>query len=221
MQPTILADAQLIDVLKWVIAVPHGIAAVLAMLLGLLAFLTHNNGQLHLPLGRSYVWMMGIVAVTALPLTYYRPNAALLELTVLSFILAFTGPRWFKPHLPKTTFTIDGLLRIVLILSAFPAAYFGVQDINGGETTQGVATLLLAATALGVGVVESAWRKPLPLSDALIRIHINHMLGSYALILTVGLVLGAPWLPGVVRWFTFPAIGLGMMVYYRIRTPNF
>jgi hypothetical protein len=71
----------------------HIAAGFSAFLLAPVALMTAKGGKQHRRWGKVYLWSMGIVAATALPMALYRPVLFLALVAVFSFYLAFAGYR--------------------------------------------------------------------------------------------------------------------------------
>jgi hypothetical protein len=61
-----------------------------------IALATAKGGKQHRRWGMVYLWCMGIVAGTALPMAIYRPVLFLALVAVFSFYFAFSGYRVLK-----------------------------------------------------------------------------------------------------------------------------
>jgi len=71
----------------------HVTAGVSSFLLAPVALSTAKGGKQHKRWGMVYLWSMGVVAATALPMAIYRPVLFLALVAVFSFYLAFSGYR--------------------------------------------------------------------------------------------------------------------------------
>jgi uncharacterized membrane protein len=71
----------------------HIAAGASAFLLAPVALLTAKGGKQHRRWGKVYLWSMGVVAGTALPMALYRPVLFLALVAVFSFYLAFSAYR--------------------------------------------------------------------------------------------------------------------------------
>src|SRR5271154_2958779 len=60
------------------------------------ALATAKGGKQHKRWGMVYLWSMGVVAATALPMALYRPVLFLALVAVFSFYMAFSGYRATK-----------------------------------------------------------------------------------------------------------------------------
>jgi uncharacterized membrane protein len=74
----------------------HVCAGFSAFLLAPVALATAKGGKQHKCWGMVYLWAMGVVAATALPMAIYRPVLFLALVAVFSFYAAFSGYRVLK-----------------------------------------------------------------------------------------------------------------------------
>ncbi len=74
----------------------HIVAGFGSFLLAPVALATAKGGRAHNRWGMVYLWSMGVVAATALPMALYRPVLFLALVAVFSFYLAFSGYRVLK-----------------------------------------------------------------------------------------------------------------------------
>jgi hypothetical protein len=71
----------------------HIAAGASSFLLAPVALATAKGGKQHKRWGMVYLWSMGVVAATALPMALYRPVLFLALVAVFSFYMAFAGFR--------------------------------------------------------------------------------------------------------------------------------
>jgi hypothetical protein len=71
----------------------HIAAGASSFLLAPVALATAKGGKQHKRWGKVYLWSMGVVAATALPMALYRPVLFLALVAVFSFYLAFSAYR--------------------------------------------------------------------------------------------------------------------------------
>ena len=74
----------------------HIAAGASAFLLAPVALATAKGGKQHRRWGMVYLWSMGVVAATALPMALYRPVLFLALVAIFSFYLAFSAYRVLK-----------------------------------------------------------------------------------------------------------------------------
>lgn len=71
----------------------HITAGALCLVLAPLVLSVRKGGRAHRRMGTIYLWSMGVLAGTALPMALYRPELFLALIAMLSFYLAFSGYR--------------------------------------------------------------------------------------------------------------------------------
>ena len=76
--------------------VVHIAAGFSSFLLAPVALATAKGGKQHKRWGMVYLWSMGVVAATAIPMAFYRPVLFLAMVAVFSFYSAFSGYRVLK-----------------------------------------------------------------------------------------------------------------------------
>jgi len=74
----------------------HVAAGATSFVLAPVALVTAKGGKQHKRWGMVYLWSMGVVAGTALPMALYRPVLFLALVAVFSFYAAFSGYRVLK-----------------------------------------------------------------------------------------------------------------------------
>lgn len=74
----------------------HITAGLTSFVLAPVALVTAKGGKQHKRWGMVYLWAMGVVAATALPMALYRPVLFLALVAVFSFYSAFSGYRILK-----------------------------------------------------------------------------------------------------------------------------
>jgi uncharacterized membrane protein len=106
----------------------HITAGGTAFLLAPVALATAKGGKQHKRWGMVYLWAMGIVAGTALPMALYRPVLFLALVAVFSFYAAFSGYRVLKlKDLPRggSAKPIDWFAGMFTFVSSACLAAFG------------------------------------------------------------------------------------------------
>lgn len=99
-----------------------------AFLFAPIALATAKGGKQHKRWGMAYLWCMGIVAATAVPMALYRPVLFLALVAVFSFYAAFSGYRVLKlKDLPQggRPAPIDWTVGIVTFCSSAALAGLG------------------------------------------------------------------------------------------------
>ena len=106
----------------------HIAAGAGSFLLAPVALATAKGGKQHRRWGMVYLWSMGVVAATALPMAIFRPVLFLALVAVFSFYLAFSGYRIL--HLKElarggSAEPIDWIAAVVTLLSSAWLAWLG------------------------------------------------------------------------------------------------
>lgn len=106
----------------------HVAAGMSSFLLAPVALATAKGGKQHKRWGMVYLWSMGVVAATALPMALYRPVLFLALVAVFSFYAAFSGYRVLKlKDLPRggSAKPIDWIAGGITFASSACLALFG------------------------------------------------------------------------------------------------
>ena len=107
----------------------HIAAGASSFLFAPIALATAKGGKQHKRYGMVYLWSMGIVAATALPMALYRPVLFLAMVAIFSFYSAFSGYRVLKlKDLPRggSAKSIDWFAAVFTFASSACLAGFGL-----------------------------------------------------------------------------------------------
>jgi uncharacterized membrane protein len=191
----------------------HIAAGSSAFLLAPIALVTAKGGKQHKRWGIVYLWAMGVVAATALPMALYRPVLFLALVAIFSFYLAFSGYRVLKlKDLPrgghaKPVDWIAGILcfaacaALVVLAIVRPAI---VQHMSYVAVAFGVVGL----RASGMQMV-SFIHKPTEKMFWWYR-HFQGFIGSYIAAWTAFSVVTLPRLFGPHLWFWVMPLAIGV-----------
>jgi hypothetical protein len=208
----------------------HVTAGASSFLLAPVALATAKGGKQHKRWGMVYLWSMGVVAATALPMALYRPVLFLALVAVFSFYLAFAGYRVTRlKTLARggSATPIDWIAAVVTFVSSACLAGFGafrpvwVQGFGIVSIVFGFIGMRAAAAEMWKFV-----RKP---TEKMFwwYTHLGNMIGSYIAawtafsVVTLAQVLGNTWY--VWLWPTIvgvPAIALTTAYYKRKFAPR-
>jgi hypothetical protein len=106
----------------------HITAGASSFLLAPVALATAKGGKQHKRWGMVYLWSMGVVAATAVPMALYRPVLFLALVAVFSFYLAFAGYRVTRlKELARggSATPIDWIAAVITFVSSACLAGFG------------------------------------------------------------------------------------------------
>lgn len=109
--------------------VVHVAAGFTSFVMAPVALATAKGGKAHKRWGMVYLWAMGVVAATALPMALYRPVLFLALVAIFSFYAAFSGYRVLKlKDLPRggAAKTIDRATGIFTFATSACLAAFGI-----------------------------------------------------------------------------------------------
>ena len=123
-----------------------------AFLLAPVALATAKGGKQHKRWGMVYLWAMGGVAATALPMALYRPVLFLAMLSVLSFYLAFSGYRVLKlKDLARGGHAkpVDWIAGVLTFCSSFALGFMGWYN---PRAIQGYAVVAIIFGLLGMRI---------------------------------------------------------------------
>ena len=202
----------------------HVTAGATSFLLAPVALATAKGGKAHRRWGMVYLWAMGIVAATALPMAFYRPVLFLALVAIFSFYAAFSGYRVTKlKALARggSAEPIDWIAGIITLCSSATLAWCGwfrpaaVQNLGVVAIIFGLLGVRLAARELWIFV-----RKP---TEKMFwwYTHLGNMIGSYIAAWTAFSVVTLPQIFGhsVYLWLWPTAIGVPAIVlttvYYK------
>ncbi len=201
-----------------------------AFLLAPLALATAKGGKAHRRWGGVYLWCMGGVAATALPMALYRPVLFLALVAVFSFYLAFSGYRVLKlKDLPRggRAKAVDWIAAILTFAASGALALLAVWRPTAVQHMGYVAVLfgLIGMRAAGAQM-WSFVRKP---KEKMFwwYTHLGNFLGSYIAAWSAFSVVTLPRLLGNHLWLWIwpaaigaPAITLTTLYYkhkFRLR----
>jgi uncharacterized membrane protein len=209
----------------------HVCAGFSAFLLAPVALSTAKGGKQHKRWGMVYLWAMGVVAATALPMALYRPVLFLALVAVFSFYAAFSGYRVLKlKDLPRggSAKAIDWFAGVGTFAASFSLAYFGI--FHGAWVQNfGIVAVIFGCLGMRLAGVQM-WSFVYKPTEKLFwwYTHLGNFIGSYIAAWTAFSVVTLPrvfphagfalWL-----WPTFvgvPAITITTIYYKRKFAPK-
>ncbi len=160
----------------------HIAAGASSFLLAPVALATAKGGKQHKRWGMVYLWSMGVVAATALPMALYRPVLFLALVAVFSFYLAFAGFRVTRlKELARggSATPVDWIAAVITFLASACLAGFGAFR---PAWVQGFGIVSIVFGFIGIRAsVAEMWkfvRKP---TEKMFwwYTHLGNMIGSY------------------------------------------
>jgi uncharacterized membrane protein len=208
----------------------HIAAGAMAFVLAPVALLTAKGGKQHKRWGKVYVWAMGLVAATAVPMAFFFPVRFLALVAVFSFYFAFSAYRVLRLKglvRNESAKPIDWIAGVVTFITSGLLAWlswFRPHEIEVLPVV-GVVFGLIGMNGAG-GQLLSFVRKP---AEKMFwwYTHLGNMIGSYIAawsafsVVTLTRVIGNHWY--VWLWPTIvgvPAIVITTAYYKRKFAPK-
>jgi uncharacterized membrane protein len=202
----------------------HIAAGMTALVVAPVAMVTAKGGPAHRRWGKVYFWMMAVVAVTALPLGFWRPNYFLMLVAVFSFYFAFRGYRVLRRKRPErdAASALDWGASIATCGASAALIVLGML-----KPSPLWVTLAPVAIVFGIGGVGASgfdmWRFVRPPAERMAWwfSHMAGMLGSYIATVSAFSVVNFDFLPTVTRWLWPSLVGtpliVAWIVYYKVK----
>ncbi len=202
----------------------HITAGFASFLLAPVALATAKGGKAHKLWGMVYLWAMGVVAATALPMSLYRPVLFLALVAVFSFYAAFSGYRVTKlKALAKggSAQAIDWIAGGITFFSSAALAGLGAFK-SAAVQNMGIVAVVFGILGMRLAVVQvvSFVRRP---KEKMFwwYSHLGNMIGSYIAAWTAFSVVTLPIYFGnnLLFWLWPTALGVPAIVlttiYYK------
>lgn len=107
----------------------HVIAGTIAMFVALVPYASKKGGSKHRKYGRIFLWLMGIVILTALNgVFFFRDRPFLTVVTLLSFYAAYSGFRILKTR--ETGFQLIDVAVMIAVILAGISFVIQIQTAN-------------------------------------------------------------------------------------------
>lgn len=102
----------------------HVLAGALALITALLAMSLKKGSRNHRKVGTVYFWAMLVIGVTAIPVTFIRPNPFLFAIAIFSFYFAFAGYRRGKSNYEPTL--ADKVAAWLMVITSLGMIAYGI-----------------------------------------------------------------------------------------------
>lgn len=163
----------------------HVLSGVIALVTALVAISNRKGSSNHRLVGKIFFWAMLAVGVTAIPVTFIRPNAFLFAIALFSFYMAFAGYRR-----GKTKFTaqpVDAIAAYAMLITAVGMIGYGIF-LALNVSSIGWALVAFGGIGLNFSIDDiRELKKQLPHHEKVMR-HLQHMLGGTIATITAVLV---------------------------------
>jgi uncharacterized membrane protein len=203
----------------------HIAAGASSFLLAPVALATAKGGKQHKRWGRVYLWSMGVVATTALPMALYRPVLFLALVAVFSFYLAFSGFRVTRlKELARggSAAPIDWIAAVICFGASACLVGFGALR---PVWVQGMGIVSIVFGFIGIRAsIGEMWKFVKKPTEKMFwwYTHLGNMIGSYIAAWTAFSVVTLPnvfYHAGMVLWLWPTALGVPAIVlttaYYK------
>jgi uncharacterized membrane protein len=163
----------------------HVLAGAIALIAALLAASNRKGSKNHRKIGTVYFWSMFAVAVTAIPVTFVRPNPFLFAIALFSFYMAFAGYRRGKAkYRPEALDVFAAWSMLAVAVGMIGYGIFMALNI----TPVGWALVAFGSIAINFSIEDIRDTKvELPHHIKVTR-HLGHMLGGTIATVTAVLV---------------------------------
>ncbi len=177
----------------------HIAAGAGSFVLAPIALITAKGGKQHRRWGMVYLWCMGVVAATALPMALYRPVLFLALVAIFSFYAAFSGYRVLKlKDLARggSARPIDWIAAGITFFSSLALALLGAFKPHAVQN-MGIPSIVFGIIGMRLALVEvrKFLNKP---TDKMFwwYTHLGNFIGSY-----------------VAAWTAFSAVTLSRVLH--------
>jgi uncharacterized membrane protein len=203
----------------------HILAGTVALIVAPIALMTVKGGPTHRRWGKVYFWAMGVVAMTAVVVAYWRTIPFLMLTAVFSFYMALSGYRVLylkRPDLGQRPAALDWIAAGITLVASVTLVTRGItkptprfQELSKVAIVFGFIGLTLS----GFDVLR--FLRPPADKRAWWYKHMANMIGSYIAAVTAFSVVNLHSLPTTVRWLWPTAIGTPLITiwitYYKRR----
>ena len=203
----------------------HILAGTVALIVAPIALMTVKGGPTHRRWGKVYFWAMGVVAMTAVVVAYWRNIPFLMLTAVFSFYMALSGYRVLylkRPDLGQRPAALDWIAAGITLVASATLVTLGItkptprfQELSKVAIVFGFIGLTLS----GLDILR--FFRPPADKRAWWYKHMANMIGSYIAAVTAFSVVNLHSLPTTVRWLWPTAIGTPLITiwisYYKRR----
>ena len=194
----------------------HIAAGTTVLLAAAAALVTSKGAQRHIYAGRTFVLGMLGVFLTAVPMTFIRPNLFLFLIAVFSFYLASTG--WLRAtnRTGIPTFA-DWIAASVMTWTALAMCVVGIAGLRRGNA---MGIVLVAFGAIGgIFALTDLYflREKHYRGNFRIAAHLTRMLAGTIGAVTAFTVVNVRFEPEVIKWLAPTVVTMPLIVFWNIR----
>ena len=194
----------------------HIAAGSIGLLAAAVALVTGKGKTWHIRSGRVYAIAMGLVFVTAVPLSVMGANIFLLLIAFFSFYLVFAGWRFARnrrgiPH------AVDWAATAIMLTTGMGMGVYAGMLAGAGEA-QWVTMTVFAAIAVALGVADGMYhRLRRATGGRRVARHLTNMLAGTIATVTAVLVVNVQTNPAWVAWLLPTVVMAPLIVWWNIR----
>ena len=178
-------NQNVIDVIVRTLLIIHVASGVVALITALIAASNRKGSKRHRQVGTVFFIAMVSIGVTAIPVTFFRPNPFLFFVALFSFYMAFAGyRRGRKTFAPRAVDLVAGIAMVVVAVAMIG---YGFTMVFGG---QGVGWALISFGGIGLtfGVNDVIDTRRSRTHAQRVEVHLSRMLGGTIATITAVLV---------------------------------
>lgn len=163
----------------------HVASGAIALVTALVAISNRKGSRNHRRVGTVFFWSMLAVGVTAVPVTFIRPNAFLFAIAIFSFYMAFAGYRRGKTKFKATN--LDRYAAFAMLATSVGMIGYGIF-LAFNVSPIGWALVAFGGIGLNFSIDDiRELNKELEHHEKVMR-HLQHMLGGTIATITAVLV---------------------------------
>lgn len=194
----------------------HIAGGVTALVTAASALATSKGDRWHVYSGRAFALGMLIVFLTALPMTFIRPNLFLFLIAVFSFYLVLTG--WLRArNRGRAPVLADWIAAIAMAVTAIAMGVRAITLIRAGDS-MGIVLLTFGGIGGVLAISDLYFLRGHQYQGSFrIATHLTRMLAGTIAALTAFTVVNVRLEPAFVVWLVPTVVLTPVIVYWNIR----
>ena len=191
----------------------HIFAGFCALTAALVALATPKGQPWHIYSGRIFFWGMLLIFVTAIPMTFLRPNLFLFLIAIFSFYQALSGWRTAKNRSGVPS-PFDWAAAGVMTLAGAGMLIVGTVMVLSSNTL-GIVLLVFGSLGGAFGVQDLRTFRANPVTGKKrIAAHLTRMLGGTIATVTAFIVTNFTFSPAFVLWLAPSVVLVPLIIYW-------
>ena len=190
----------------------HILAGTIALLCAALAVSSEKGKRLHVLSGKTYIWGMVTIFLTAIPMSIISSNIFLFLIAIFSFYLAFAGMRFARNRKGIAT-TLDWIAVSLMILAGLGMLILSAIFFSNDDS-QYIVLLVFGFLAITLGYADfKSYKNNTATGKERISRHLTNMMGGTIAVITAVLVVNPPFEPEWV-WWVLPTILITPLIFW-------